>query len=73
MSATNHPYYEPAAYGVPTSAANSNIALLQSRYTRDYAAHTAAILGKRPGDLKEDLTALPHGKRNAATLDNPQP
>lgn len=73
MSATNRPYYEPAAYGVPTAAANSNISLLQSGYTRDYAAHTASVLGKRPGDLKEDLTTLPYGKRNSAQTDKPQP
>lgn len=70
---TTPPYYEPAAYGVPTASSNSNIALLQSGYTRDYAAHTASVLGKRAGDLKEDLTTLPHGKRNPAQTDNPQP
>jgi hypothetical protein len=70
---TTRPYYEPANEGTPTSASNSNISLLQSGYTLDYAAYTASVLGKRPGDLKEDLTEAPHGKRNPAKFDHPQP
>ena len=55
--------HEPAPYGQPTAYSISNISLLQTGYTTDYAGHLANATGFQSGDNKFDSTAARYGKR----------